>query len=154
MNARLRFIVTAATIAALYAVITILFIPFSYGPVQLRFSEILTVLPFFTPAAIPGLFVGCILGNILNPFNPIDIVVGSIATLLAACLSRIMPKKWLVPLPPVILNGVFVGTELHFVAGFPLLLTILSVAIGEAIVCYIGGMMFMLALDKIKGRLF
>src|SRR5659263_72040 len=142
MNARLQFIVTAATIAALYAVITILF-PFSYGPVQLRISEILTVLPFFTPAAIPGLFVGCILGNIASPFGPVDIAIGSIATLLAACLSRIMPKKWLVPLPPVILNGVFVGTELHFLIGLPLLPTILYVAVGEAIVCYLGGMTFM-----------
>jgi uncharacterized membrane protein len=154
MNARLRFIVTAATIAALYAVITIVFIPLSFGPVQLRISEILTVLPFFTPAAIPGLFVGCILGNIASPFGPVDIAIGSIATLLAACLSHIMPKKWLVPLPPVILNGVFVGTELHYLLGLPLLPTILYVALGEAIVCYLGGMTFMVALEKIKGRLF
>ena len=154
MNKRLRFIITAATIAALYAVITVVFTPFSFGPVQLRISEILTVLPFFTPAAIPGLFVGCILGNIASPFGPVDIAIGSTATLLAACLSRIMPKKWLVPLPPVILNGVFVGTELHFLIGLPFLPTILYVALGEAIVCYFGGMMFMLALEKIRGRLF
>lgn len=154
MDKKIRFLVTAAVIAALYAAITYALAPISYGQVQFRISEILTVLPFFTPAAVPGLFVGCILGNIMSPLGPVDIAVGSLATLLAAFLSSKMPTKWLAPLPPVICNGVIVGLELHFLLHLPLLLTMLYVAAGEAVVCYIGGTLFMLALDKIKDRIF
>lgn len=141
-------------IAALYAVITLVFTPFSYGYGQVRISEILTVLPAFTPAAIPGLFIGCIVGNLGSPLGPVDIAVGSAATLIAAFLSRKMPTKWLVPLPPVICNGLIVGTELHFLLGAPLLLAMLSVAAGEAVACYVGGIPLMLALGKVKHRLF
>jgi len=154
MSKKNRYIVTAAVIAALYAVLTLTLAPFSYGYGQLRFSEILTVLPAFTPAAIPGLFVGCILGNIESPLGPVDIAIGSTATLLAACLSYIMPKKWLVPLPPILCNGLIVGAELHLLLHAPLVLAMISVAIGEAVVCYAGGIPFMLALGKIKHRLF
>lgn len=141
-------------IAALYAVLTLIFTPLSYGYGQLRVSEILTVLPFFTPAAIPGLFIGCIVGNLASPLGPVDIALGSTATLLAAFLSRKMPVKWLVPLPPVLCNGVIVGAELHVLLGAPLILAMLSVAAGEAVVCYAGGIPFMLALNKIKHKLF
>ena len=154
MNKKIRFIVTAAVIAALYAAVTLAFAPFSYGYGQLRFSEILTVLPYFTPAAVPGLFVGCMLGNLGSTLGPIDVLAGSGATLLAAFLSRKMPSKWLVPLPPVVCNGVIVGAELHFLLKAPLLLAMVSVAAGEAIVCYAGGIPFMLALQKIRHRIF
>jgi uncharacterized membrane protein len=154
MSKKNRFVVTAAVIAALYAVLTLVFGALSYGPVQFRISEMLTVLPAFTPAAIPGLFVGCILGNIASPYGPVDIAVGSLATLLAACLSRIMPRKWLVPLPPIICNGVIVGAELHFLVNAPLLPTMLYVAFGEAVVCYAGGLPLMLALSKLKRSVF
>ena len=76
------FLVQAATIGAIYVVLTLLFAPLSYGEVQVRFSEALTILPYFTPAAIPGLFVGCILSNLLGGAIPVDIIFGSIATLL------------------------------------------------------------------------
>ena len=154
INKKVRYIVTAAMIAAFYAALTFLFQPLSYGYGQIRISEILTVLPAFTPAAVPGLFIGCIVSNLASPLGPIDIAVGSIATLLAAFLSRRMPSKWLVPLPPVICNGVIVGAELHFLLHAPLLLTMLSVAIGEAIACYAGGIPLMLSLGKISRRLF
>jgi uncharacterized membrane protein len=154
LNKKIKYIVTAAMIAALYAVLTLIFTPLSYGYGQLRVSEILTVLPFFTPAAIPGLFIGCIVGNLASPLGPVDIALGSTATLLAAFLSRKMPVKWLVPLPPVLCNGVIVGAELHVLLGAPLILAMLSVAAGEAVVCYAGGIPFMLALNKIKHKLF
>lgn len=150
----LRFITTSAIIAALYAALTIVLSGLSYGQVQFRVSEILTVLPYFTPAAIPGLFIGCILGNLTSPFGPIDIITGSLASLLAAFLSRKMPKRWLVPLPPVICNGIIVGTELHFIANLPLIATMLYVALGEAVICYGLGYPFLLVLEKYKLKLF
>lgn len=150
----IRQIATAAVIAALYAALTYASAPLAYGQVQFRISEILTVLPYFTPAAVPGLFVGCILGNITSPFGLVDIVCGSLATLIAAVLSRRMPVKWLVPLPPVICNAVIVALELHFVAKMPLLITMLYVGLGEAVVCFAGGLPFLLALEKVRRRLF
>ncbi|MFT9057209.1 MAG: QueT transporter family protein [Ethanoligenens sp.] len=151
---KIRAITTGAVIAALYAAITLLFQPISYGVLQFRISEILTVLPFFTPAAIPGLFIGCIFANIASSLGPIAIIVGSGATLLAAWLTYKMPNKWLAPLPPVICNGVIVGIELYFVLHEPLWLTIGSVALGEAVVCFVGGIPLMLGLGKVEHRLF
>lgn len=149
----LRFIATAAVIAALYAALTYASYPLSYGLFQLRISEALTILPFFTPAAIPGLFVGCILSNIGSPNGLIDLFVGSSATLLAAWLSYIMPHKLLVPLPPVVCNAVFVGVELHFVIqNTPVAVGMLWVAAGEIIACYGLGLLLLFALEKTKIR--
>ena len=154
MNKKLLYLVTSAVIAALYAALTVVFSFMSYGMVQVRISEILTVLPYFTPAAVPGLFVGCVLANIISPTGPIDMIVGGAATLLAAFLSRRMPKKWLVPLPPVVCNAVFVGVELHIVSNTPLIPSVLWVALGEAIACYAGGIPLLLALERHKDRIF
>lgn len=151
---RIRFLTTGAVIAALYASVTLVFQPISYGVFQFRISEILTVLPFFTPAAIPGLFIGCILGNLASPLGPVDIICGSLATLLAAWTTHKMPIKWLAPLPSVIFNGLIVGFELYFLVHEPLLLSIGSVALGEAVVCFVGGIPLMLALGKVEHQLF
>lgn len=151
---KIRVIVTGAVIAALYAAVTLVLAPISYGPIQFRISEVLTVLPFFTPAAVPGLFIGCALANIASPLGPIDTIAGSAATLLAAWLTYKMPTKWLAPLPPVICNGVIVGLELHFLLHVPLLATMASVALGEAVVCFVGGIPLMLGLGKVQDRLF
>lgn len=151
---KLRTITTGAVIAALYAAITLLLQPISYGVFQFRISEVLTVLPFFTPAAIPGLFVGCILGNLASPLGPVDIICGSAATLLAAWMTYKMPVKWLAPLPPVICNGLIVGFELYFLIHEPLLLSIGLVAFGEAVVCFAGGIPLLLGLGKVRHSLF
>lgn len=153
LKKNIRFLTTAAVIAALYAALTYAFAFMSYGPVQFRVAEILTVLPFFTPAAIPGLAIGCLLSNIASPLGPIDIIVGTSATLIAALLSRKMPK-FLVPFPPIVCNAVIVGLELHFLTNAPLLPTMLYVALGEAVVCLIGGYPFMYAVNRFKDRLF
>ncbi len=86
-NKSTLFLVQAALIGAIYVVLTLVFAPFSYGEVQVRISEALTILPYFTPAAIPGLFVGCIIANILGGCIPVDIIFGSIATLLGAVFT-------------------------------------------------------------------
>jgi Predicted membrane protein len=154
MNNKAKYITEVAVIAGLYATLTIIFMPISYGQIQVRISEVLTILPFFTTAAIPGLFIGCIVANFFGGIGIIDIVFGSLATLLAAFLTYKMPKKILAPLPPVIVNGVIVGFELYFISGAPLVATILWVGLGEALACYALGYPVLLQLERYKHRLF
>ena len=96
---KVQFIVEAAAIAAIYVVLTVVFSAISFGEVQLRFSEALTILPYFTPAAIPGLFVGCLIGNLFGGAIPLDIIFGSLATLIGACGTYALRKqnKFLAP---------------------------------------------------------
>ena len=149
-----KFLAQGAVIAAIYAVITIVFAPISYGQIQVRISEALTILPFFTPAAIPGLFIGCIIANIYGGGGPIDIIFGSLATLIAAFLTYKMPKKILAPLPPVIVNAVIVGLILSYTLKLPVLITMLWIGLGEFIACYALGYPLLLVLEKYKNKIF
>lgn len=100
-----KFITQAAVIAAIYVVLVVIFNYISFGPVQFRIAEALTILPYFTPAAIPGLFVGCIIANILGGAIVWDVVFGSIATLIGAIGTYLLRKhKWLAPVPPIVAN--------------------------------------------------
>ena len=149
-----RRLIEGATIAAIYAVLTVAVAPFSYGIMQFRMSEALTILPMFTPAAIPGLFVGCIVSNVISPYGIVDMVFGSLATLIAAyCSYKLRKKRWLVPLPPVIANGLIIGGMLYFVYGLraSLIACIAWVALGEAVVCYGVGYPLSRILSKYKG---
>ncbi len=133
------FMIQAALIAAVYAALTIFLMPISYGVMQVRVSEALTVLPFFTPAAIPGLFVGCIISNMVGPYGLADMILGSGATLIASILSYLLrTKPILVPLPPIVANGLLIGGMLFYVYEVPvsLLGCILWVGLGELIACY------------------
>ncbi len=148
-----KFLIQAAVIAAVYATLTILLMPFSYGVMQVRVSEALTVLPFFTPAAIPGLFIGCLVSNMIGPYGLLDMVLGSGATLLAAVFSYLLRKKpLLVPLPPVVANGVIIGSMLYYAYAvpIPLIACILWVGLGELIACYLIGYPLMKLLKKYK----
>lgn len=148
-----KFLMQAAIISAVYATLTILLMPLSYGPMQVRVSEALTILPFFTPAAIPGLFVGCIVSNMVGPYGILDMVLGSSATLLAAVGSYLLRSKpLLVPLPPVIANGVIIGGMLYYAYAVPmsLIACILWVAAGELVACYVIGYPLLRYLIKYK----
>ena len=136
-------------IAALYAGVTVTLAPISYGPLQFRVAEALTLLPFYIPEAVPGLFMGCFIANAFSPNGALDMVVGSLATLIAAYLSRRMPKLWLAVLPPVLVNMVAIGTMLHFVADLPLWSTIFYVGGGQAVACSFG-VPLMRTLEKLK----
>ena len=128
-----------AAIAALYVVLTLIFAPISFGEMQVRVSEALTILPLFTPAAIPGLFVGCLLGNILGGAVIWDVIFGSLATLIGAAGGYLLRKnRWLVPLPTVLSNGIIVPFVLRYGYGvaLPIPLMMVYVAIGEIISCY------------------
>ncbi|HPF87640.1 MAG TPA: QueT transporter family protein [Candidatus Limiplasma sp.] len=140
----------AAVIAALYAALTVVFAPISYGDVQFRISEALTLLPILFPQAIPGLTVGCLVSNLIGGNGIWDVVFGSLATLIAALLTYGLRKNiWLAAIPPVAVNAVVVGLILHYVQGLPLMLTMLSVGFGELVVVFVLGVALMTALQKV-----
>jgi uncharacterized membrane protein len=151
MDKKIVYLLRGALLAGLYVALTMLFQPISFGVVQFRISEILTVLPFFLPEAIPGLFVGCVISNLLGGNGPLDVIFGSLATLLAAYLTFRCRKKWLAPLPPVLVNAVIVGAVLHFTLSWPLIASMLSVGLGQLVVCYVGGLPLLYLLDRSSG---
>ena len=163
-NTRVRFLTEAAMIAAGYTVLTLLamMLNLAYGPVQFRFSEALTVLPVLTPAAVPGLAVGCLLSNLWSSMGALDIIFGTAATLLAALTTymvrniRVKGIPILAPLPPVLFNALIVGVEMTIVSPggfvFPAFLAnALSVGLGELAVCYVLGLPLLVALEKAMG---
>ena len=141
-----RSICLSAAVAALYAVLTIALAPISYGPIQCRVSEALTILPVLFPQAVPGLAVGCLISNLYGSATVWDVIFGTLATLIAAVGTRCLRKvtvtqkriPWLSALCPVAANGVIVGLVLHFTLGLPLFWTCLEVAVGEAAAVAIG----------------
>lgn len=156
-NKKVLHLVQGAAIAAIYVVLVVLFDYWSFGPIQFRIAEALTILPYFTPAAIPGLFIGCILANLLGGAIPADILFGSIATLLGALGSYALRKhKWLVPLPPIAANTLIVPFVLKFGYGaeeaVPFMM--LTVGLGEVIVCAVIGLVLLHALAPLKYRIF
>lgn len=157
MNKKVNFICQTAMIAALYVVLTFVFSAFASGVVQVRVSEALTILPFFTPAAIPGLAVGCLLSNWLTGCVIWDVVFGSLATLIGALGSYALRKhQWLVPIPPIVANVIIVPLVLRYAYGAPDAIPFMmaTVGAGEIISCYVLGMLNLLALKKFHGPLF
>ena len=157
-NKGTQFLTEAAVIGAIYVVLTLLFAPLSYGEIQIRFSEALTILPFFTPAAIPGLFVGCIIANLFGGAIPVDIIFGSIATLIGAVFTYRLRScnRFLAPIPPIVSNAVIVPFVLHFGYGvnLPIPLMMLTVGIGEVVSCGVVGLILQTALMKYKNVIF
>lgn len=142
MNLSTRYISQVGIIASLYAAITIVLAPISYGPIQMRISEALTILPYLTPAAIPGLFVGCVVANIYGGVGIYDIVGGSLCTLLAAFLTYLLSrtrKPILAPLPPIVVNALGVSLYLHLLFQLPYWITVAYIAIGELGACFVLG---------------
>ena len=151
------FLAYGAVIAAIYVALTTAFQPISFGAVQFRISEALCVLPFFTPAAIPGLFVGCFLSNVLCGAAGMDIVFGSLATLIGAVGSYYLRKnRILVCLPPILANTIIVPWVLRFAYGsedvIPFMM--LTVGIGEVLAIGVLGSILLTALDRHKNLLF
>lgn len=156
-NKKLVFICQAAVIAALYIVLTYVFSAFASGVIQVRVSEALTILPAFTPAAIPGLVIGCLLSNTLTGCVLLDIIFGSVATLIGALGSYALRRHtWLVPIPPIVSNMIIVPFVLRYAYGatdaFPFMIA--TVGAGEIISCYLLGMILYGALKKVNHTLF
>lgn len=158
MNKKVLFTVHAALIAALYVVLTLLANLFGLAnyAIQIRFSEALTILPFFTTAAIPGLGIGCLLSNILTGCALPDIIFGTAATLIGAVFTRLLRKnKWLAPLPPIIANTVIVPFVLLYAYGIkPLWFSFLTVGAGEIISCGILGLLLLNSLLRYRKYIF
>lgn len=160
MNKKVLFITHAAVIAALYVVLTLFSNLFGLAnfPIQVRFSEALTILPFFTPAAIPGLFAGCVISNLLTGCVPLDVLFGSLATLLGSLGTYFLRRftKWLAPLCPILANTIIVPFVLayayHFEGAVPYFM--ITVGIGEFLSCGILGMLLLNILQKYRKHLF
>lgn len=158
-NTNVKHLCQAALIAALYIVLT--FIANAFGlanyAVQVRFSEALTILPFFTPVSIWGLFAGCLLSNILTGCAVPDIIFGSLATLAGAYGTYLLRKKnkFLAPLPPIVANAIVVPFVLKYAYGIePLWFSFVTVTAGEVISCGVLGMILLMSLEKHKDRIF
>ncbi|MBQ9928367.1 MAG: QueT transporter family protein [Lachnospiraceae bacterium] len=155
---QVMLLVHAAMIAALYVVLT--FIANALGlassAIQIRFSEALTILPYFTPAAIPGLFIGCLLSNVMTGCALPDIIFGSLATLIGAVFTRKLRRyKWLAPIPPILSNAVIVPFVLLYAYGIkPLWFSFVTVTAGEIISCGVLGMILLFSLQKYANRIF
>ena len=146
----------AAIIAAVYAVLTLILPIPPFTGIQVRLSEALTVLPFLFPAAAPGLVIGCFIANLFSPY-PLDLVVGTAATLIACILTQYMPNRYLAPLPPVLCNAFIVGAEIAwFETGFTAAFwpayafNAFTVGFGELLACYILGSVLLAALPRVS----
>ena len=157
-NKSTLFLVQAAMIGAIYVVLTVAFAPISFGEVQIRFAEALTILPFFTPAAVPGLFVGCLIANILGGAILPDISFGSLATLIGAVGTYLLRKqsKYLAPVPPIVANMLIVPFVLRYGYGvnLPIPLMMLTVGAGEVISAGVIGLILLNVLYKNRQKIF
>ena len=159
-NSKANKIALAAVVAAIYFVLCFFgnIFQLTFGPVQVRLGEALTVLPFLFPATAPGLALGCLLTNVLSPYGPIDMVVGTLATAIAAFLSMKMPRWYLAALPPIVMNALLLppmwawaetGTvNAAFWAAYGL--NLWTFVAGEAVACYVLGTVLLRALPRVK----
>lgn len=159
LNLSTRYIAQVGIISSLYAALTIVLAPISYGPIQVRISEALTVLPYVTPAAIPGLFIGCVVANLFGGLGLPDVVGGSLCTLLAAFLTYLASKTRkpiLAPVPPVVVNALGVSLYLHLLFQLPYWVTVTYIAVGEIGACFILGYPLLLIILRRKklGQMF
>ena len=153
-----QFLTEAALIAAVYVVLTVILAAFSFSEVQVRVAEMLTILPVFTPAAVPGLFLGCIIGNTMGGAILPDIIFGSLATLAGAVGTYCLRDRNLIvaAIPPIAANVLVVPFVLKYAYGInlPIPLMMLTVGIGEVISCGVLGVAFGKVLRRYGGRLF
>lgn len=154
----IKYLTKASLIAAIYIVLVVLqTLPFplaslTYGPIQLRLAEGLAILPLVESAAIPGLFVGCLLSNLIllaySGLGLVDIIGGSLVTLLAAYLTSKAKNKFTAMLPPVILNGIIVSIWVSFFTKIPYLYTVLGISLGELVSVAIFGNLILYVYEK------
>lgn len=152
------YVAQAAMIAAIYVVLTVIGASFAFGPVQIRFSEALTILPAFTPAGIPGVFLGCLISNIIAGALLPDVIFGSLATLIGAVFTWMLrnQSRYLAPLPPIIANAVVVPFVLKYayMEPLPIPFMMLTVGIGEVISCGVLGLILYGALNRYRNIIF
>jgi uncharacterized membrane protein len=154
MKFNVRKIVFGGVIGAIYAALTLALAPISYGEVQFRIAEALTVLPFFSVFSTWGLFVGCLISNLMSPIGPLDMIFGSLATFAAAIMtyfigkSNLKFKRFIAPLPAVLVNAVIVGWLISYSANVPFIIPALQVGFGQLVVCYVLGLPLLMVIDR------
>ena len=157
-NSKVLFTAQAAMIAAIYVVLTVIGASFAFGPVQVRLSEALTILPVFTPAAIPGVILGCLISNVIAGALLPDIIFGSLATLIGAVFTWLLRNnsRYLAPLPPVTANALIVPFVLKYayMEPLPIPFMMLTVGIGEIVSCGILGLLLHAALIRYQNIIF
>lgn len=157
-NRKVLFLTQAGLIAAVYVVLTVLLQAFSFGQVQIRVAEMLTILPVFTPAAVPGLFLGCLIGNIAGGAVLPDVICGSLATLAGAFFTYKLRNRGLIIacFPPIIANILVVPFVLKYAYGmsFPIPLMMVTVGIGEVVGCGVLGVTLGKVLKRYKNVIF
>lgn len=147
MDKTIKKIIFTGIIAALYAALTLMLAPISYGPIQFRISEILILLAYFNPIYIGGLTLGCFVANLLGPNGLFDVVFGTLATFISVYAIYISSKikmqdkykLFIASIWPTVFNGIIIGLMLSYVLNIPFLITIVEVAIGEFVVVTIVG---------------
>jgi uncharacterized membrane protein len=132
-------ITRVGVIAALYAVLTIVLVPFSFGALQVRVAEGLTLLPMLYPEAVAALFIGCLVANAAGPFGLVDVIGGSLVTLLAAYVTYRFRHSFIAYLSPVLLNAFLISIYVSLAAGWPYWLTVLSIGAGQAVAVLVIG---------------
>lgn len=153
MKNNTKTIVRAGIIAGLYVCLTLIFMPIAFGPLQIRPSESLTVLPVFFIESIPALFIGCAISNIGSAFGILDVIIGSLVTLISAILTRILFKKlnnvYIALIPPVILNS-FIIPLVYYILGMETayFINVLSIFLCEFVFAYIGGILVYVAIKN------
>lgn len=150
MNKKIKYIIKSALIAAIYFILTLIFAPISYSLMQIRIAECLSVLTYFTPAAIPGLAIGCLLSNLSSPFGIIDIIFGTLATAISAYAATKIKNKFLVPLPYIVTNALIIGGVLKYMLHVNFAIAALWVSLGETVSIYILGLPLLLLIEKNK----
>lgn len=148
----INYLVKAGVIAAIYFVLTVFLEPISYGLIQFRLSEALTILPLFEPAAIPALFIGCLFANVYGGLGLVDIVFGSLTTLAAAYLTSKMPNKYFAVLPPVLLNAFVVSIWVSKLANMPYLVAVGTIGFGEFVSAGILGIMLAAIFSRVTRK--
>ena len=134
-----KMLVYSAAIAALYATLTIALAPVSYGPVQLRLSEIMILLVLVNPRFKTGLILGCLIANLFSPFGIVDVIFGTLATAIAVIAMSKIKNIYLASLVPALSNGIIIGLELMYMLNLPFVETALYVALGELLVVTVIG---------------
>jgi uncharacterized membrane protein len=147
-----HFIARAGIIAAVYTVLTLALQGISYGPVQFRIAEALTVLPFADVAAIPGVALGCLFANLGSPLGLVDILGGSSITLISAYLTHKAPTRYVALLPPIVLNAIGVPIYLAPAVGLPYWLVALQVGLGQLVVIGVLGLPVLSLYQRIMSR--
>jgi uncharacterized membrane protein len=143
-----RNLTRIAIYASIYVALTLIFSAISYGPIQFRISEFLTVFPFIDPISIIGLFIGCFISNFFSPAGWIDVIFGSLFTLIAGYLTYKMPKIYLAPIPPIVVNALGVSLYLHVFFKLPYWLNVFYIALGDAVVTSFIGLPILIYIDK------